>query len=232
MNTILKHSIQIFLFAYSFCGFAQVLDIEKGIRIALSDSSEVQLYKKIDAFDENSQEYYYLPTHLKFSTSKDKAPEFSLLMYEEENKNKGAILHFLVSWGLAKEQLEEVDLALKNAKGEDARLMGAVIPELDQEQTQLYIKGASPLVSILNNSITAIGKTTVFPNSKIAGSFKLNSEESQTFNKAIQENSESLKETFLAMNFVISFRKNKEVYPQKISYQLEQNLHELLNKSL
>jgi len=230
MNIVIKHSIQFFLFMYSFYGNTQILDIEKGVIIKLPDSSEVQLYKKIDGFDEFSQEYYYLPTHLRFSTSKNKEPEFSLLMYEGENK-KGGILHFLVSWGLTKQELEAVDIALKNIKRE-ARLMGAVIPDLDEEHTQLQITGSSSLVSILNNSVTRIGKTTVFPNSKLACSFSLNEEGAQELNKAIQENSESLKETFFVMNFLISFKKTRGTYPQKISCKLKQNLYKLLNRSL
>ncbi len=212
---------------YTIFGYTQVLDIEKGLRVILADSSEVQLYKKSDSFDEITQEYYYLPTHLKFSTTKDKTSEFSLLVYEGE-ENRGSILHFLVTWGLTKEQLGEVDLALKNSINEDARLMGAVIPELDEDKKQLCIEGSSSLVSILNKSATSIGKITVFPNSKLASSFNLKGEDSAVLNKAIQENSESLKETFLAMNFIIKFRKTKENYPQKISYKLEKSLYQLL----
>lgn len=232
MHIVFKYNILLIFIAFAFSVNAQILDESKEITILLSDSTEVKIYKKANAFDELLNEYYYLPSHLKFSTTKNKESEFSLLTYNDNEGYEGAILHFLVTWGLTKEQREEAEIALRNEQGEDAQLMGAVTPELDQEHTQLYIKGTSPLVEILNKSATTIGSVPMFSNSKTASSFKLNNSDADTLKIAIENNTEDLKDIFLSMNFVIHFRRKHENVPHKIVYTLEKDLYKLLNKPL
>ncbi|WP_203258782.1 hypothetical protein [Hyunsoonleella ulvae] len=232
MIPLLKNFILLGFLVCAFACYTQTLDASEKLTIKLSDSSEVYIYKSVNGFDETSDEYYYLPSHLKFSVTKSKEPEFSLLMYAEKNGNQGGILHFLTTWGLTLQQRNEAESILRSIKGNDARLMGAVTPELDTEHSKLYITGSSPLVDVLNTSATTIGKTPTFSNSKTACSFKLNSADAQSLKTAIDNNSQDLKDIYLSMHFVITFRKKGQSTPHKTVYKLEQNLYKLLNTQL
>ncbi len=233
MNSTLRNTILIGLMIAPYVCFAQTLDTSKEFIIKLSDSTDVKIYKKVDGFDAISDEYYYLPSHLKFSLTKSKEPEFSLLMYSDRGGNhQGGILHFLATWGLTLEQRNEAEAALRTIQGDNARLMGAVTPELDEEQENLTIKGTSPLVDILNKSATTIGRVPTFSHSKTASSFKLNNDDAQTLKIAIDNNTEDLKNIFLSMNFIIKFKGEHDRVPNKEDYTLEQNLYKLLNTQL
>lgn len=208
---------------------AQILNAESKVIIILSDHSEVILYQKANAFDETGEEYYYLPTLLQFGRSKNNDPEFSFLTYKEGNKEKGAILHFLVTWGLNKLQLNEADMKLKEIKGPEAILMDAVIPESKNYSEGFAIEGTSTLVQILNRSKTSMGTTTVMPHAKIAASFQLNNEDSKVFDQALKNNSSELKNTWLVLNYQIKFRKKGVSSPLDTPYQLKQSFEKLIN---
>lgn len=207
---------------------AQILNAESEVIITLSDHSEVTLYQKVNAFDESGEEYYYLPTLLHFGKSKNNDPEFSFLIYKEGKEITGAILHFLVSWGLNKLQLNETDMKLKEIKGPKAILMGAVMPESKNYSEGFIIEGTSTLVHILNRSKTTMGTTTVMPHAKIAASFQLNKEDSETFEKALKNNTE-LENTWLVLNYQIKFRKKGSSSPLDTPYQLKQSFEKLIN---
>lgn len=208
---------------------AQVLNAGSEVVITLKDHSEVTLYQKANSFDETGEEYYYLPTHLQFGRSKNNDPEFSFLTYKDRKEDKGAILHFLVTWGLNKLQLNEADLKLKEIKGPKATLMGAVMPEAENYSEGFAIEGTSAIVNILNRSKTSIGSTTVMPHTKIAASFQLNKEDSEIFDNAIKNNSNELNNTWLVLNYQIQFRKKGVTSPLDSPYQLKQNFKELIN---
>lgn len=208
---------------------AQILNAESKVIIILSDHSEVILYQKANAFDEAGEEYYYLPTHLRFGRSKNNDPEFSFLTYKKNKEVTGAILHFLVTWGLNKFQLDEACMKLKEMKGPEATLVGAVMPESKNYSEGFVIEGTSTLVQILNRSMTSIGTTTVMPYAKIAASFQLNKEDSETFDKAIKNYSNELDNTWVVLNYQIKFRKKGASIPFNTPYQLKQNFKELIN---
>lgn len=230
MKSLLIHTFQITLILFYLGCNSQVLNADKEITIVLSDNTQLNVFKKAGSFDEISDEYYSLPSHLKFSMNKKKEPEFSLLKYSDNNGNQSSILHFLMSWGLSLSQRKEVQTALEEIVGENAQFMGAVIPELDPTYTMLQIIGSSPLVDILNESATTIGRVSTFSNSKTACSFKLNHENTHTLETAVKNNTKALKTLFLSMNFMIKFKGKHRAGMYNKRYELKQNLYELLNK--
>ena len=230
MKTNFKHITLTILMILGSVSYAQTLDATKQTTIVLSDNSKIVVYKKATSFDENSDEYYSLPSHLKFSKNQLKEPEFSLVTYDDAKGNLGGILHFLISWGLTLSQREEVQKELEKKAGEQARFMGPIIPEIDTNQPYLTISGKSELVEILNNSATSIGRVTTFPNAKSASSFKLSNEDAQTIETLIKSNSKNLKTLFLTMNFIIRFKGKNGYGLSQESYQIQENLHTLLNQ--
>lgn len=230
MKTNLKFLTILTLVIACHFNYAQTLDARKELTITLSDNSIVKVYKKAESFDEASNEYYSLPSHLKFSLNNDKQQEFSFITYHDDQGNQNSVLHFLVSWGLTKSQRNEVQKLLEKKVGKNARFMGSVLPETDQNHTKVKISGDSNLSSILKNSATSIGRTTTFPHSKSASSFKLSNNDSKSFEEALKRNKKELKKLFLSMNFNIQFKGKNGYGISKEPYQLQENIYTLLNQ--
>ena len=63
--------------------------------------------------DSKPLEYYYLPVNLRLAKRPDGVPEFLFLNYTTDQKAdaggvQGAIMHFLMEWGLTPEQLAKL----------------------------------------------------------------------------------------------------------------------------
>ncbi|MFD0861689.1 hypothetical protein ACFQ1M_05690 [Sungkyunkwania multivorans] len=218
----------VLVIAFGCCkGVAQVLEKNESVRLLLSDHSTVVLHKKRNAFDEQSMEYYYLPSHLRFSTTTTGEKEFSFLSYKEENQDNGAIIHFLATWGLNKRQLEEAQRMLIESKGPNAVLMGAIMPSANGET--IAIEGKNEIAAILNRSQAQLGKIPTTPNSKTAASFHLNEEDAIVFEKAIKNDAKELKEVYLVLNFQLKFTESGSA-AGTVHYSLKQNFKTLLNQ--
>ena len=62
-------------------------------------------------------EYYYLPANLRLSKRTDSTPEFLFLKYTTEETVEaggvqGALMHFLMEWGLTADQEKELQAKL------------------------------------------------------------------------------------------------------------------------
>ncbi|AUC14019.1 hypothetical protein BTO06_02090 [Tenacibaculum sp. SZ-18] len=229
MKTNLFFLIIIFLAFKCHYNNAQTLDPNEELLITLSDQSTIKVYKKAQKIEECSNEYYSLPSHLKFSLNHDQCQEFSFITYHDEKGNQSSILHFLISWGLSQSQTNETQKSLVKKVGENAQFMGPIVPEIDQNHPEVKISGDSNLVHILRNSGTIIGRTTTFPNVKSASSFKLNKNDSKSFEEVLKNNKNELKKLFLSMNFIIQFKGKKGKEITKEPYQIQENLYTLLN---
>lgn len=223
-------NILILIFFCPVIGLSQNLDTAVGVDITLSDGLQIKTYKKWNSIDEDDQEYYYLPVNLRMGATKDNQPEFSFLEYDGGAIESGAIVHFLITWGLTKNQLNETQDSLRTAKGEYARLMGAVMPEAVNPDVGFTIDGKSDLVEILNRSITGIGKTIEMPNAKIAASFQLNKNDAKVFGNALKSNDKELKYIEINLHYTLNFKDNGVNVTTELT--LNKNFYELLNQKL
>src|SRR5690625_5587323 len=87
---------------------AETLAAERRVSMVLEDGTDVLLYGAAGP-EGSAIDYYYLPPELMVSTSKVGRPEFLFMKFmsdeaEETGGVSGAILHFLVEWGLTLEQ--------------------------------------------------------------------------------------------------------------------------------
>lgn len=93
---------------------AQPLDAANRISVTLSDGTEVTLLGKAKTSSNVfTGEYYYLPTGLRLSQRPDGVPEFLFMKFTTEADAaaggvQGAILHFLMQWGLTAAQEAEL----------------------------------------------------------------------------------------------------------------------------
>ncbi|HET6225496.1 MAG TPA: hypothetical protein VFF27_04390, partial [Bacteroidia bacterium] len=91
---------------------SQVLDYENRVDVVLKDGTNVTMFGRDKALGSTqmSGEYFYLPVHLRLSKKLDGVtPEFLFMKYTTEQKAdqggvQGAIMHFLMEWGLTPEQ--------------------------------------------------------------------------------------------------------------------------------
>lgn len=187
----MKNVILIYLlFIMNYQGFSQILDSENKVIVELSDKSKVILYgAKILGSEQQSNNYYYLPTNLRLSQNRNGTPQFLYVQYATDDKlntkdTSGAILHLLLELGLTKELEAEVKSGLRKKKP-GSILMGPAVVIPDGENSVQLI---SSLVADKNDQHVILTKRApTMPGSKIAISAQLNSLNSQilaaTFNQ-------------------------------------------------
>ena len=90
------------------------------VTLGLIDGTEVTLMGKAKTGQNNdfTGEYYYLPTGLRLASRPDGVPEFLFMKYTTEQDAsaggvQGALMHFLMQWGLTAEQEAELETKLK-----------------------------------------------------------------------------------------------------------------------
>ncbi len=171
---------------------AQILDFLNRVDVVLDDGTSVTMYGAADTRSDRFRgEYYYLPTNLRLGQKKDrsKTPEFLFMKYTTEERNDaggvgGALLHFLMEWGLTAAQEEEVQQKLK-AKINDLsagnprfrsitnpRLMGAADLSTDPENSFEIISAVLRDNQSTPTLVTS-GRAPTLPGGKVAVAAKL-----------------------------------------------------------
>lgn len=204
---------------------AQLLLENSKQTIRLKDGIELNCYKAYSMTTIDSDAYYYLPTNINFPITKSGDKSYSLLVYKDENeKIKGAIMHWLVSWGLSKSQKNEAQLLLKSKAGSNAKLMGVVLAEKNKDDFE--IQGKNKLSEILNKALASKGNVPLTPNSKIAVAYKFTKEDALKIDELFHNRKEQ-NETYIIMRFLVSFKKsNGSIYKKTII--IKQNLQTLI----
>ncbi|HEY4654319.1 MAG TPA: hypothetical protein VIH22_07385 [Cyclobacteriaceae bacterium] len=179
-----------FLLSESLNLTAQVLDSENKVGITLSDGTQVIAYGRANtasssSYAKFSNEYYYLPTNLRLSEKEDGTPEFIFVKYTtEENEAaggvQGALMHFLMEWGLNPDQEKELqqqisaklgDLKSVNpryAEVKNPKVLGPVTLKSDVEgETFRIVSGTLTNEKFTPNMVTS-GKAPLLPGSKMA----------------------------------------------------------------
>ena len=172
---------------------AQVLDSENKISITLADNTQVILYGKSgDSPGTKSNNYYYLPTGLRLSQNASGDPEFLFLKYTTDAKTdgggvEGALMHFLMEWGLTDAQLKEAQEKL-TAKNPAAKILGPASVETDSERS-FEVKSAT--LNSQGNSLITSGNAPVMPGSKVVTASKMDKYAAQllvnSFDKAASD---------------------------------------------
>ncbi len=171
---------------------AQILDSENKIEVTLKDGTHVVLLgEAVSLSDAKSSKYYYLPVNPRLSMRQDRTPEFLFLKYTteagEDNKGiSGALLHFLMEWGLTPAQENELREKMKKDFG-GAELKGPANVEADGDDSFRIIsatlsdKGMTPV-------LVKSGRAPILPGAKVAVAARLDKNAAQllaaTFEKA------------------------------------------------
>lgn len=179
-----------FLLAGSLNLFSQVLDSENKVGITLSDGTQVIAYGRANtasssSYGNFSNEYYYLPTNLRLSKKDDGTPEFIFVKYTtEENAAaggvQGALMHFLMEWGLTPAQEKELQQQInaklgdlksvnpKYASVKNPKVLGPATLKSDVEgETFRIVSGTLTNDKFTPNMVTS-GKAPLLPGAKMA----------------------------------------------------------------
>jgi hypothetical protein len=160
-------------------GYAQNLDDDSRTEVILSDGTPVVLYRAHST--EGSNIYYYLPVNMHLSV-RDGRPEISFLLYDEDG-NRGAILHFLLTWGLSVSQVKEANELLNLRLKDTVIVAGSVL--VDAAPVSFVITGNDRLVKIMNGAISQNSQVPLIPGTKLAASFRFPGEEADYISNMI-----------------------------------------------
>lgn len=114
LKKLTRIAILLLFCALSYSIAAQPLDADNRLSVTLDDGTEVTLLGKAKTTTNVfTGEYYYLPTGLRLSNRPDGVPEFLFMKYTTEEEAsaggvQGALLHFLMQWGLTAKQEAEL----------------------------------------------------------------------------------------------------------------------------
>jgi hypothetical protein len=173
---------------------SQTLDYENRVGVVLDDGTNVILYGRAQTLNSNfTGEYYYLPVGLTLSKKEDgKTPEFLFLKYTTEERTdaggvQGALLHFLMEWGLKPYQEAEAqqklvakikDLSKTNPKYAavtNPKIVGPVDVKPDGDNSFRIISGTLNK----NPNLVTSGVAPVLPGIKCAVAAKMDKNDAQ-----------------------------------------------------
>ncbi|HEX6177525.1 MAG TPA: hypothetical protein VF057_04145, partial [Thermoanaerobaculia bacterium] len=155
---------------------AVVLDDDKRISVKLEDGTDVVLYGDRAASGARVG-YYYLPPRLTISRSDDGRPEFLFMKFITDASAgaggiSGALLHFLVKWGLTAQQ--EANLR-KIVESEHKGTLKGAVPMFAQvgDEPTFSIISATLSDTGLRTSLLASGDAPLVPGGKAAAAARL-----------------------------------------------------------
>lgn len=195
----------------------QILDYQNKVTIVLRDGTPITMYGKARSRDNRfTGDYYYLPTNLRLSQRPDGTPEFLFVKYTTDEKAdvggvQGAIMHFLMEWGLTPRQEAEAQRRLKEKLDElktadsnfadaavNPKLLGPVDVYADGDKSFRIISASlsDPAVATVLSS----GKAPPIPGAKAAVAAKLDKNTAQLLATTFEKN-RSITDVSIELNF-------------------------------
>jgi len=191
---------------------AQVLDYENRVDVILKDNVHVIMFGRERGLgsDVFSNEYFYLPVGLRLSKKADgQTPEFLFMKYTTDQRVEaggvqGALMHFLMEWGLTPEQEAEAQqLLVEKVKGmkmsAPAKLLGAVSCRPDVDESFRIISATLTDKTFTPNFVTT-GRAPLMPGGKVAVAAKLEKNGAQLL-AATFEKSRSITDVSISCRF-------------------------------
>jgi hypothetical protein len=218
-----KRAVIYFLLTCSLHANAQILDYQNKISVVLNDGISVTLYGRASndkiTGTENfafTGDYYYLPVNMRLSKKDDGTPQFLLMKYTTDERAdaggvQGALMHFLMEWGLTPQQERELDQKVKDkvkelaknnplfARVSLAKVMGAV-DLTAQKDNSFRVISAILTDGTMTPKLISSGKAPVIEGAKVAVASKLDKNGAQLL-AATLEKSRSISDVSLEMTF-------------------------------
>lgn len=160
---------------------AQAVDHSGKLTCTLPSKVTVALFPNL----QNSHEYYYLPTNLRISFKEASTPEFLFMAWKNEGSTQidGGILHWLLTWGLTKNDEKFVrDFLI--AKVDSNAVLKGVLTFTAPNKYQFLGKNTE-LIALLQRSLSSGGIIPSEPSGKSASSFRFSTEDARTIEQLI-----------------------------------------------
>lgn len=183
---------------------AVILDEENSLVVQLQDGTQVKLYGEAGPSPGvRTRRYHYLPVGLRIAARPDGTPEFLFLKFTTEKAAgpgavSGAVMHFLMEWGLTPAQEQELRGKLK-ARFADAELVGAVPMEVEGDGS-FQIVSATLSDKGLANAVVTSGKAPLVAGGRAAAAARLAPEGAQLL-AATFEKTRSITDLSIALNY-------------------------------
>lgn len=186
---------------------AVVLDDDNRLTVTLSDGTVVNLIAESRRGGRKTKNYYYLPAQLRLAEREDGTPEFLFLKYitdqsDEEGGTSGALLHFLMTWGLTADQEKELRTKLDQEHGK-AKLKGAVPVDEGEDGGSFRIVSATLSNDEMTRSLLHTGRAPTVPGGRVATAASLDANGAQLM-AASFEKTKSIADLSIALDFKYS----------------------------
>jgi hypothetical protein len=179
---------------------AETLASDRRISVVLEDGTNVVLYGAAGRPRNGKIDYYYLPPALRLTTNQAGKPEFLFMKISNDDRDglSGALLHFLVGWGLRDDQEEELTNLVEGDF--NGRLAGAA--------TLFPSDAAGPGFSIISGTLNdagteaqliTSGQASLMPGGKAAAATRLNGDGAQILAQTFDEDA-AITDITAAMN--------------------------------
>ncbi len=189
----------------------------KYVDITLSDGTVVRCYPAATV-DPNviSRNWYYLPTSPHIARDARGVPQFSLIKFvsdksKEQGGVEGAVLHFLVEFGLSPEQKKELERKFK-ARVKGAVLKGAVPLENTAEGNSFRVISAIFEDKGFTSHIITSGKAPVMEGQKVAVAARLSA-----YGATLLEKSLELPTSQISVEFELRYLTKIPAYRAKVT---------------
>lgn len=196
--------LAVLMLAHATPAGAVVLDDENSLLVLLDDGTHVKLYGEAGASPGvRTRRFHYLPVGLRIAARPDGTPDFLFLKFTTEKAAgpgavSGAVMHFLMEWGLTPAQEQELRGKLK-AKYADAELVGAVPMEVEGDGS-FQIVSATLSDKGLATSVVTSGKAPLVAGGRAAAAARLAPEGAQLL-AATLEKTRSITDLSIALNY-------------------------------
>ncbi len=162
------------------------------VDLKLKDGTTVRCFPAATKDPEKaSKNYYYLPTNPHISKNPDGTPRFSMVRFvtdksKEAGGTEGAILHFMVEYGLSKKQQKEVAKLLKK-KIKGAKLKGAVALEVGAEGNSFNVVSATLNDKGFTSTLITSGKAPIMEGQQVAVAARLDAYGATLLAKSLEQ---------------------------------------------
>lgn len=172
-----------------------------------------------------SKNYSYLPTNPRVSRHPDGTPKFSMIRFvtdktKEEGGAEGAILDFLVEYGLTEAQQQEAQKVLRR-QVKDAVLTGAVPLEDSAEGNSFHVTSSILQDEGFTSTLIASGKAPVMEGQAVAVAARLDKDGAVLLAKSLE-----MPTTSINVNFDLKYVVKLPSYDVRIVFDYEK-YHEL-----
>lgn len=171
------------------------------VDIKLKDGTTVRCFPAATGDPKKtSKNYYYLPANPHVARHPDGLPRFSLIRFvtdktKEDGGVEGAVLHFMVEYGLSKKQQQEVGMLLrKKVKG--AQLKGAVPLEVGAEGNSFNVVSAILGDKGFAPTLITSGKAPVMEGQQVAVAARLDAYGATLLAKSLEQPTSQISVTF------------------------------------